>query len=194
MIEALTVLESPIDVMHPIHKALRAEAAQAEAQVRALKPGESLAPFAQAFARWYKALEYHAVTEDVHMTAALNRPIARTNEAEHQHLTELLADLQTYLQQQADPGTVTSKTRRQVLGKVVALGIAQDDHLEEEEERILPVIRQQMSEEQQRDLACRLLQDCETADACWIMTWLTPYLTPTEQQLLADLAAQTTVE
>jgi hypothetical protein len=191
MTEDITALDSPIDVMYPIHKALRAEAAHAEAVVRALEIGDSFQPFAQVFQRWATALEYHAVMEDQYMTASLARPSARTNEAEHRGLTELLADLRTYLHEVGGPAAVTARTRRHALGKVVVLRVAQDDHLEEEEERILPVIRQQLSVMQQYDIARRLLIDRQAQDAGWLLAWLTPYVTATEHQWLADLVGRT---
>ena len=187
MTEDITTLDSPIDVMYPIHKALRAEAASAEEIVRALASGGSLQPFAQAFQCWATVLEYHAVIEDTYMTAFLDRPAARTNEAEHQRLTELLADLQTSLREVGGQTAVTARARRHALGKVVALRVAQDDHLEEEEERVLPVIRQQISAGQQFDMAQRLLIDREAQDAGWLLAWLSPHVTATERQLLADL-------
>jgi len=185
--EEITQFASPIDVMYPIHKALRAEAAHAEEVVRALRIGGSFQPFAQVFQRWATALEYHAVMEDQYMTASLDRPSARTNEAEHRRLTELLADLQTYLREVGDSAAVTARTRRHALGKVVVLRVAQDDHLEEEEERVLPVIRQQISETQQFDIAERLLIDRQAQDAGWLLAWLTPHITTPERQLLAAL-------
>lgn len=181
----ITTLDSPIDVMYPLHKALRAEAAHAEEAVRALEIGDSFEPFAQVFQRWATALEYHAVVEDQYMTAALTRPSARTNEAEHRGLSELFADLWTYLH--AVEGPATARTRRHVLGKVVELRVAQDDHLEEEEERLLPMIRQQLSDMQQYDIARRLLIDRQAQDVGWPLTWLTPHVTTTERQLLTDL-------
>lgn len=188
--EDITELASPIDVMYPIHKALRAEAASAEESVRGLAIGGSFEPFAQVFQRWATALEYHAIIEDTYMTASLDRLSARTNEAEHRRLTELLADLQTYLREVGGPAAVTARTRRHALGKVVALRVAQDDHLEEEEELILPVIRQQISEAQQFDMAQRLLIDREIQDAGWPLAWLSPHVTATERQWLADLAGR----
>lgn len=188
MPENITSLDSPIDVMYPIHKALRAEAASAEATVRTLTIGGSFQPFAQVVQRWMTALEYHAVMEDIYMTAPLDRVSARTNEAEHKRLTELFADLWAYLREVGGPVAVTARTRRHALGKVVALRVAQDDHLEEEEERVLPVIRQQVSEAQQVDVARRLLIDCEAQDAGWLLAWLTPHVTATERQLLTVLA------
>src|SRR5215467_11144025 len=121
------------------------------------------------------------------MTAPLDRSSMRTNEAEHRRLTELLADLQTYVCQTSGPAAVTARTQRHALGKVVALRVAQDDHLEEEEERVLPVIRQQFSERQQCDIARRLLIDRQAQDAGWLLAWLIPHVTATERQLLAEL-------
>jgi len=192
MAEEVTTLSSPIDVMYPIHKALRTEAAHAEEVVRALDIGGSFEPLAQMFHRWATALEYHAVTEDSYMTALLERPSARTNEAEHRRLTELLADLQTYMREAGEPAAVTARTRRHALGKVVALRVAQDDHLEEEEQRVLPVIRQQISEAQQLDMAQRLLLDRKAQEAGWPLAWLTPHVTATERQWLAALLERAT--
>jgi hemerythrin-like domain-containing protein len=188
----ITTLDSPIDVMYPLHKALRAEAAHAEEVVRALESGDSFQPFAQVFQRWATALEYHAVMEDQYMTASLARPSARTNEAEHRCLSELLADLQAYLYEVEGP--VTARTRRHALGKVVVLRVAQDDHLEEEEERLLPVIRQQLSDAQQYDMAQRLLIDQEAQDTGWVLAWLTAHVTTTERQLLTDLVGRTALD
>ena len=58
-------LESPIDTMYLIHKALRAEARRVENVVSRIEEGESLQPFRQAFYRWVTALAYHADTEDM---------------------------------------------------------------------------------------------------------------------------------
>jgi hypothetical protein len=185
--EDRTTLASPIDVMYPIHKALRAEAARAEEVVRALDIGDSFLSFAQVFQRGATALEYHAVMGDRYMTAPLDRLAARTNEAEHRCLTELLTDLKSYLREVGGPAAVTARTRRHALGKVVALRVAQDDHLEEEEERVLPVIRQHISESQQFDIAQRLLLDREAQDAGWLLAWLTPHVTATERQWLTAL-------
>jgi hemerythrin-like domain-containing protein len=192
MAEDITTLDSPIDVMYPLHKALRAEAGHAEEVVRALEIGDSFEPFGQVFQCWATALEYHAVMEDQYMTASLARPSARTNEAEHRYLSELLADLWTYLREVGGPAT--ARTRRHVLGKVVELRVAQDDHLEEEEERLLPVLRQQLSDRQQYDIAQRLLIDRHAQDAGWPLTWLTPHVTITERQLLTDLVGRTALD
>ena len=88
-------------------------------------------------------------------------------------------------------GPATAHTRRHVLGKIVVLRVAQDDHLEEEEQRLLPMIRQQLSDLQQYDIAQRLLIDRQAQNVGWPLTWLSPYVTTTERQLLTDLVGHT---
>ena len=52
MAEEFTRLESPIDVMFFIHKALSAEAAKVQKLIEEFEPGESLQPFTIAFNFW----------------------------------------------------------------------------------------------------------------------------------------------
>jgi hemerythrin-like domain-containing protein len=190
MPEEITNLESPIDVMYPLHKALRREAAQVEAAARQLAPEGNCEDFAAQVTRWATALEYHAVMEDTYMTAPLDRPSARTNEVEHQQLTVLLADLQSAVGEATEPTAVTPRALRHMLGKVVALRVAQDDHLEEEEERVLPIIRQHVSEAQQCEMVRRLLMDQKAHNPRWVLDWLAPYVTATEWRLLDDLTTR----
>jgi hypothetical protein len=68
--------------------------------------------------------------------------------------------------------------------------IAQDDHLEEEEAFVLPVIRRQLSDAQQWTIVRHLLLDEEADDPRWYWDWLTEYLTPGERRFLADLAVR----
>lgn len=187
MPEVITALDDPIDVMYPIHKGLRREGACVEETIRQLESGTSLRQFMQDCTRWAKALEYHAVMEDTYMTPPLDRPSARENEAEHQRLTVLLGELQVMIKEAAQHTSVSSRARRHMLGKIVELRVAQDDHLEEEEERVLPIIRQQFSQTQQREIAGRLLLDQEANEAQWVLEWLAPHITALEQQLLTDL-------
>jgi hypothetical protein len=185
-----TLDEHPIDVMYLIHKALSAEAWHTERLAERLEIGESLQPFLLAFDRWAAALGFHAVAEDTAMTPLLPAsPQARDNEATHQRLGQRLEDLQTYLRD-IEPAAVTTRTRRRLFGKVVALRIDQDDHLEEEEEFVLPIIRQRLGTAQQLDMARRLLLDPQAEDEAWVLEWLVQDLTASERQALSDLTAR----
>src|SRR5215510_10453428 len=150
MITDIAQLESPIDAMFLIHQALRAEAARVEQVVSQLQEGSTLQPFRHAFYRWTMALAYHADTEDACMTILLlDFPAARECELAHQHLADRLEDVQHCLTEEIGRTMLIARTQRHLFGFVVQARIAQDDHLEEEEAFILPVVRRQLSAEQQ---------------------------------------------
>jgi hemerythrin-like domain-containing protein len=181
--------------MYPLHNALRAQAAGMEQAVRQLETGQSPQRIGQTFAHWARALEYHAAMEDKYMTSLLpDRPSARDNEAAHQHLTSLLEALQSTLHEASGQTAVTARMQRRLLGQVVLLRVAQDDHLEDEEELVLPVIRQRLSEAQQLAIAGRILLDQTAPYPRWILDWAAPYMSPPEQAWLADLATRVASE
>ena len=183
-------LECPIDVMYVIHHALRAEAARVETLVGRLEEGGSLQPVRQAFYRWVMALAYHADTEDAHMTALLpDVPAARECELAHGRLAERLEDVQSCLTEEIGRTMLIARTQRHLFGTVVVARIAQDDHLEEEEAFILPVIRRQLGDAQQWAIVRHLLLDEEAEDPRWPLDWLADHLTPRERRLLAGLTA-----
>ena len=183
--------ESPIDAMYLIHQALRTEAARVERMAAELQEGSPLQPFRQAFYRWTMALAYHADTEDAYMTALLpDVPAARECELAHQRLADRLEDVQRCLTEEIGRTMLIARTQRHLFGAVVLARIAQDDHLEEEEAFILPVIRRQLSAAQQEAIITHLLIDHTAEDPHWCLDWLHDVLPPREWQLVADLATR----
>jgi hypothetical protein len=190
MLAAKTSGEHPIDVMYLIHKALSAEAWRAVSIAERLDIGANLQPFRQAFARWEKTLGFHADREDTYMTPLLPASaLARDNEMAHQRLAQRLEAIRTSVREIGN-NAVTTRTRRRLFGKVVALRIDQDDHLEEEEELVLPIIRERLSAAQQLEIAQRLLLDPHTEDESWVVAWLMQELTEPERHALAALMAR----
>ena len=186
----MTSLASPIDVMYGIHAALRAEAAHVQRVAEQLEEGGSLEPFRQAFYRWVLALSYHAEAEDAHMTPLLPAATAaRECEEAHRRLAERLEAIQVCLTEEIGRTMLIARTQRHLFGTVVLARIAQDDHLEEEEAFVLPVIRRQLSVAQQREIIGHLLVDQAAEDPRWPLDWLTDHLRPGERRVVADLAA-----
>ncbi len=191
--------DHPIDVMFFIHKALSAEAWRAEAMAERLQIGEDLQSFLETFNSWIQALSFHADMEDAYMTPLLpDSPQARENEAAHTRLVQRVEAIQAYLEAISHQA-VTARTRRRLFGKVVALRIEQDDHLEEEEAFILPIIREHFSPEEQSEMAERLLFDLNAPpnttpkatdeESSWVLDWLMQDLTDVERRSLAHLTA-----
>jgi hypothetical protein len=101
-----------------------------------------------------------------------------------------LEEIQICLHEELGCTIVIPRTQRQLFGKVINLLIAQADLLEEEEEILLPAIRQQMSQEQQLEMARRLLLDPGSEDDHWMLNWVAQPLSDTERQVLVDLVAR----
>ena len=191
MATEITTLESPIDVMYLVHKALRAEAVRVERVVEQLEEGGSLQPFKRAFYRWVISLGHHAEVEDTYMTSLLpDSPVARDNEAAHRRLEDMLEEVQTCVHEEIGRTVLIARTQRHLFGRVVMARIAQDDHLEAEEAFVLPLIRQRIGEVQQVEIARRLLIDQEAEEQRWILDWVAQDLSPRERQWLAGLATR----
>ena len=191
LLAAKTADGYPIDVMYLLHKALNVEAWRTVSIAERLDVGESLQPFVQAFESWEKALTFHADQEDVYMTPLLpTSTLARDNEESHQRLAHRMAEIRTYLQEVGEEAVVTTRIRRRLFGKVVALRIDQEDHLEEEEELVLPMIRARIAIAQQIEIVRRLLLALDTEDPTWVVTWLMQDLTDTERKTLLALTAR----
>jgi hypothetical protein len=187
----VTQFDSPIDAMCLIHHALRAEAARVEQVAGQLQEGGTLQPFRHAFYRWTMALAYHADTEDAYMTTLLpDLPAARECELAHQRLADRLEDVQRCLTEEIGRTMLIARTQRHLFGTVVQARIAQDDHLEEEEAFVLPVIRRQLSVVQQEEIIEHLLIDRQAEDPDWYLDWIYNVLPPRERRLVATLATR----
>ncbi len=188
MAEEITRLESPIDAMHLIHKALRAEALRMETMVAHMEMGESLQTFRSAFNLWASMLVYHAEKEDEELMAPLMHcPAARDGVDAHRTIEERLEDVQTCMNEEIGKTRLIARTQRHLYGRVIAARITQDDHLEEEEEFILPLVREQIDEQKQAEIMKHLLIDEDAEDKRWVLNWVSRALTPTECSLLGEL-------
>jgi hemerythrin HHE cation binding domain-containing protein len=184
----ITYCDSPIDIMYLIHKALRAEEAEVTRRARQLGTVDTLATFVPALHQWARTLEEHARIEDVYMTPLLPmRSVVQDNEVEHQRLTTLFRELASFLQAFPPLTAVTPRLQRPVLSHIITLGVEHDDHLESEEDLVLPLVRQQLSEDQQCALVRRLVCAGGNQEAGTIGSWITAALTTAEQQALATL-------
>ncbi len=186
----ITELKTPIDAMYLIHKALRAEAKEAERMVYEMDMGESLQSFRAIFNEWASVLGFHALMEDEFMTSFLSDlPQARVNEESHRRLEQRLEEVETCMDEEIGRAHVIARTQRHLYGRVVRLQIAQDDHLEEEEEFVLPLIREQLDENQQKMIVTKMLVDEEGQNKSWILDWLSRHLTSKERTLLKTVTS-----
>jgi hypothetical protein len=113
--------------------------------------------------------------------------LARANERSHQRLAHQMAPIRAYLQE-IGAAVVTPRIRRRLCGHVVALRMDQEDHFEEED-LVLPLIRERLSVAQQGEIVQHLLYDPQAEAPTWVVTWLRHDLTDTERHALVALTA-----
>lgn len=206
MTAEITTLDQPIDAMYLIHKALRGEADRTVELARCLEDGCSLQPFKLAFTAWATAIMYHAekevgteMTKSVDETrkAAANDPIERVKWAvlekeddEYSRLLEGVMDVMTVLEEDIGATSVISRTKQHLYGQVIALRVAQEDHLETEEAMVLPLLRENLSPDCQLEVVGSLLVDHDADDKRWVLDWISQDLTSGENELLLALATR----
>jgi hypothetical protein len=201
----ITMLESPIDVMCLIHKALRTEANRVEKLAETIGVDSSLQAFKLAFNAWAMALVFHAEQEDSYITrpicsspptecadksqeiVEIVRSAILAHEEEHRtQLFEAVEDVMTVLNEDIGRTTVITRTRQHLYGKVVSMRIVQEDYLDTEEALLLPLVRERFDKQHQLEAARRLLIDELADDKLWVIDWICQDLTPEEKTLLID--------
>jgi hypothetical protein len=111
-------------------------------------------------------------------------------EEQHKELTEKLEEVTQVLKKEIGETKLVARTRRHLYAKVLALRLAEYDHFENEEAFVVSLVREQMTEEEQLEVARRLLMDDEAQDPRWIVDWVARELSPGERRLLAGLEAR----
>jgi hypothetical protein len=206
MTAEITNLDQPIDAMYLIHKALRGEADRTVELARCLEDGCSLQPFKLAFTAWATSIMYHAEKEvgtemtksiDETRKAAAHDPIERVKWAilekeddEYSRLLEGVMDVMTVLEEDIGATSVISRTKQHLYGQVIALRVAQEDHLETEEAMVLPLLRENLSPQCQLEVVGGLLIDRDADDQRWVLDWISQDLTAGENELLLALATR----
>jgi len=203
----ITTLEQPIDAMYLIHKALRGEADRTVELAKHLETGCSLQAFKLAFTAWATAIMYHAEKEvgtamtksiDATRCSAAHDPVERVKWAllekedeEYARLLDGVLEVMTVLEEDIGATSVISRTQQHLYGQVIALRVAQEDHLETEEAMVIPLLRENLSPDCQLDVVGALLIDQEADDSHWVIEWISQDLTPKEHELLLDLESRT---
>jgi hemerythrin superfamily protein len=134
--------------------------------------------------------EYMAKGDAAGLAGDIRATMAVLQEKQHEELTGRLKAVEEELKRGLGESKVVARTRRHLYQQVVALRITENDHLENEEAFVLPVVRQRMNERQQLGMVRRLLIEDEARDPRWIISWLSGELTSKERRLLRDLEAR----
>jgi hypothetical protein len=186
---------APLDAMLLVHTAMAGSAERVEQEADRLEEGSSLQPFRAAFNEWATALMYLSEREDElfgehHFHAAAPEDDAQTamlatNSDEHREMDEKFQKVMDVLNVEIGRTSVIRRTRQHLFGVVLALRIAQQDHIENERAFVLPALKQRLNSKEQLELVRGLLVDSMASDSHWVMDWIEQHLNPEERVTMA---------
>ena len=116
--------------------------------------------------------------------------MAALEEEQHKQIIEKVAEVEDALKAAMGEDKVVARTRRHLYRRVMALRVLEFDHFENEEAFVVSLVRDRIDEEQQLELARRLLIDDSADDPRWVIDWVARELDPGERELLASLEAR----
>ena len=124
------------------------------------------------------------------MKTCVKDALVALQDEQHEILVERLEDVMEVLNGEIGHTRVVARTQRHLFRCLVALRVAQDDHLECEEEFVLPEIRETFDEAAQLEMIRTLLIDDQAQDPMWVMEWVSQRLFLEERGYLQELAAR----
>jgi hypothetical protein len=140
--------------------------------------------------------EMSKAADESRRTAALD-PVERVKwallekeDSEYGRLLEGAQEVMTVLEEDIGSTSIISRTKQHLYGQVIALRVAQEDHLETEEAMVLPLIKENFTPERQLEIVGRLLIDRDADDRRWVINWISQDLTPKENELLLALESR----
>ncbi len=111
-------------------------------------------------------------------------------DAEYMRLLDCVQDVMTVMEEDIGDTSVISRTKQHLYGQVIALRVAQEDHLETEEAMVISLIKECLSPDSQLKVVGGLLIDRDADDRRWVIDWICQDLTPKEIELLQALESR----
>ena len=124
------------------------------------------------------------------MKTCVKNAMVALQEEQHDQLVDRLEEVMDVLNREIGHSRVVARTQRHLYRCLVGLRVAQDDHLECEEEFALPEIREAFDEAAQLNMMRTLLIDDGAEDPMWAKNWISQRLFIEERGFLDDLTAR----
>ncbi len=135
-------------------------------------------------------IEFLAKGDSAGLMENVTTAMAALDDKQHDELVKKTEEVEQILRKAMGETKVIGRTRRHLYLRVMSLGVLEFDHFENEEAFILPMVRDEMSAEQELQLVRRLLVDDAADDPRWIIDWVAREISEEDRSLLADLEAR----
>ena len=113
--------------------------------------------------------------------------ILALDDQKHVELMDKVEDLQIAIERVLTEDDLRVRSRKHLYRSVLALKVTEFDHFENEEASVLPLVKEQMSRNEQLECARKLLFQDSAARSGWIFDFVLDGLCESERILLEDL-------
>lgn len=203
-------LPTPLQAANLIHEALRKAAGEVKGIAGQLEIGNSLQGFKLAFDSWAMALVFHLTQEEAYMDSCLatvlstsggkgeldsdrvSKVILALSRVGRSEQIEMIEEVFRILYHEIGSTSLITRTIQHLYRQVVAMGIAQENHLEVKEVMVLPILCQGMRDYQQLVLIKNLLIDDQSDNQRWIVEWVLERSDSEGKAILAELEGRFT--
>jgi hypothetical protein len=120
----------------------------------------------------------------------VNAVMQALDEEQHNEFSLSIQEVEKYLKQAIGEERVVARTRRHLYGKAMALRMLEFDHFENEEAFVITQVRENMTVDQQMEIARHLLIDSESENPRWIIDWLFSELDADDRQIISSLESR----
>ena len=120
--------------------------------------------------------------------------ILAVDDQKHEELLDRVEDLQKAIDKVLGKDGLRLRSRRYLYRSVLALKVTEFDHFENEEASVLPLVKEQMSRDQQLECARKLLFQDGVTHPGWIFDFINNGLCHSERILLQDLRKEIDVK
>ena len=201
-------LPGPLQAAKLIHEALRKAAGEVKGIAGQLETGNSLQGFKLAFDAWAMALVFHLTQEEAHMDPCLatalstsygedgldsdsiSKVILALSRVGRSEQMEMIEEVFRILYHEIGNTSLITRTIQHLYRQVVAMGIAQENHLEAKEVMVLPILCEGMGDYQQLALIKTLLIDDQSDNRRWIVEWVFERSDSDGKAILAELESR----
>jgi len=196
---------NPIDEIRFLHEALRTAASQVKQISDQLGTVHSLQGFTLAFTNWITVLIFSMTQQENHVEPSLrytlsgkNGNLNQTNgnvilalsKVGREEQMSMIEDVFAVLYGEIGDTSPITRTIQHLQRQILAMEIAQTNHLETQDLLKIPILADSMDRIDQLSLLKNLLIDEGSDNRRWIVEWLSEHLDPVSNSALAELESQ----
>ena len=196
---------NPIEAAGFLHEALRTAANQVKQISDQLGTVHSLQGLTLAFTNWVTVLIFNMTQQENHIEPSLRDALSKEDSNKEQKNGGLILalsrvgrqeqmskieDVFSILYGEIGDTSLITRTTQHLQRQILAMEIAQTNHLETQDLLIIPILANSMDSVDQLALLKNILIDEQSDDRRWIVDWISEHSNPSSKSALAEIESQ----